>query len=210
MDLYISPLSCSLAAHVACLEAGLPVTLRRVDRATKRLDDGADYLALAPLGNVPRLVAPDGAVLTEVSAVLQWIADQAPDRRLAPAWGTRERYELVAWLSLVATELHKKHLWMIFTGGTPEPVKAWARASATSTLGFVAAHLDAREFVVGDAFTVADAYLFWALLVAPHGGIALDAWPALSRYVKRMQRRDAVRAALALEVPMFGLERASA
>ena len=86
MDLYMSPLSCSFAAHVACLEADLPITLRRVDRATKRLDDGADYRAIAPLAIItPVLVASDGTRIGEMSAVLQWVADRAPGKSLAPA-----------------------------------------------------------------------------------------------------------------------------
>jgi len=89
MDLYISPLSCSFAAHVALLEAGLPVTLHRVDRQTKRIDDGADYRALAPLAIVPALsLGAPGPLLTEMAAVMQWIADRVPEKGLAPRWGT--------------------------------------------------------------------------------------------------------------------------
>ncbi len=202
MNLYISPLSGSFAAHFACLEAGLPVALVRVDRRTKKLPDGSDYLARAPQGHVPAIELDDGTLLTEGVAVLQWIAERAPEAGLAPAAGTLERHRLVQWLAFVATELHKKHLWMIFSGKTPEPVKAWARASVGATLGYLAAHLERRDFLL-DRFTVADAYLYWGLFVAPHGGIDLAAWPALVRYVERVGARPAARQAMAVEGPLY-------
>ena len=118
MHLYMIPMTCSFAAHVACLEAGLAPNLVRVDRATKRLDDGSDYRALAPQGNVPVLRTEDGWQLGESSAVLQYIADQSPDKQLAPPAGSRPRYELAQWLNFVSTELHKKHLWMMFATTT--------------------------------------------------------------------------------------------
>lgn len=209
MDLYISPLSCSFAAHLACLEAGLPVTLRRVDRATKRLDDGADYRAIAPLANVPALAIGDGVILTEMGAVLPWIADRAPESLLAPRWGSPERYELAAWLHLVSTEIHKKHLWMIFSAKTPEAVKAWARSDASAPLALVAKRLEDRPYLMGEAFTVADAYLFWALLVLPFGGVPIAAWPSLEAYVERVRARPCTKAALAIEFPMFQKEQAA-
>lgn len=206
MDLYISPLSCSFAAHVACLEAELPITLRRVDRTTKRLDDGSDYRAIAALGIVPTLALDDGSLLSEMAAVLQWVADRAPAKHLAPPWGSRERYELVSFIHFISTEIHKKHLWMIFSSKTPQTVKDWAKSDPTAPLERVAAHLAGREFLVGDTFSVADAYLFWALLVAPHGGIALDAWPVLGSYAARLRERASVKTALAIELPMFTRE----
>lgn len=209
MDLYISPMSCSFAAHVACLEAGLPVTLHRVDRATKRLDDGADYRAIAPLAIVPALSSGAGAVITEMGAVLQWIADRAPDKRLAPPWGSDERYALISWIHFVSTEIHKKHLWMIFSSKTPAAVKEWARSDPRAPLDLVAKHLEERAFLMGDTFTVADAYLHWALFVMPFGGIGLSAWPALERYAARVGERPSVKAALAIEGPMFQKEQAA-
>jgi glutathione S-transferase len=208
MDLYISPLSCSFAAHVACLEAGVPFTLHRVDRKTKRLDDGRDYRAVAPQAIVPAVSLDDGAILTESAAVLQYIADRVPEKELAPRWGTAERYRLVEWLNFITTELHKKHLWMIFSTRTPEPVKSWAKSSAASALSHVAARLDAHDFLLGDRFTVADAYLFWALLVAPHGGLSIDAYPSLVAYCDRIRARPSVKAALAHEYPLYMKEAA--
>jgi glutathione S-transferase len=209
MDLYLLPMSCSFAAHVACLEAGLAPNLLRVDRKTKRLDDGREFAAIAPQGAVPVVSLPDGGVLTESVAVLQYIADQAPDRQLAPAWGTPERYRLIEWLNFTTSELHKKHLWMIFSSKTTDEMKAFARATVTPVLDHVARHLASREYLVGDRFTVADAYMFWALFVAPHGGISLDAHPALRAYVERIRARPTVAAALAYEGPLFARESAA-
>jgi glutathione S-transferase len=209
MDLYISPLSCSFAVHVALLEAGIPVTLHRVDRATKRLADGRDYRAIAPQAIVPAIGLPDGSVLTETAAVLQYVADRVPDKRLAPPWGSTERYRLIEWLNFTTTELHKKHLWTVFSSKTPPALKDFARATAAPALGHVAARLEGRSFLLGDDFSVADAYLFWALFVAPHGGIALSEWPALGAYVERIQRRPSVVEALAIEGPLYAKEAAA-
>src|SRR5450432_892015 len=107
MDIYFSPLTSSFTVHVACLEAGLVPALQRVDRKTKLLSDGRAYSAVAPQAIVPAIGLPDGSVLTETTAILQYIADQAPAKQLAPAWGTPERYRMIEWLAFVSTELHK-------------------------------------------------------------------------------------------------------
>jgi glutathione S-transferase len=208
MDLYISPMSCSFAAHFACLEAGLPVTIRRVDRTTKRLDDGSDFRAIAPLAIVPAIALPGGKVITEMGAVMPWIADRAPEKGLAPRWGSDERYDLGAWIHFISTEIHKKHLWMIFSSKTPEAVKDWAKADPSAPLDFVAKHLESRTYLLGDTFTVADAYLFWALTVMPFGGIPLAKWPVLEGYAARIRERPCAKAAFAIEVPMFQEEQA--
>ncbi|MBA3542427.1 MAG: glutathione S-transferase family protein [Deltaproteobacteria bacterium] len=209
MDLYIAPMSCSLAAHIACLEAGLAPTLHRVDRTSKTLDDGRDYRTIAPQVNVPVIALREGGILSESTAVLQYIADLAPASQLAPAPAALERYRLQEWLGFTTTELHKKLLWMVFSSKTTPELKAWARANATDTLDHIARHLAAHDYLVGDRFTVADAYMFWALLVAPHGGISLDAHPALSAYVARIQRRQSVKAALAHDYPLYAKEAAA-
>jgi glutathione S-transferase len=209
MDLYISPLSCSLTAHIAFLEAGLPVTLHRVDRKTKLLDDGRDFRTIAPQAVVPVVALPEGGVLTESVAVLQYIADRVPDTNLAPRWGTSDRYRLLEWLNFVTTELHKKHLWPIFSSKTTPELKAWSRANATPALEHVARHLADRTYLVGEQFTVADIYMFWALLIFPHGGVPLEAYPALRTYVARIQDRPAVKQALAIEYPMYQREQAA-
>ena len=206
MDLYISPLSCSLAPHIACLEAGLPVAIHRVDRKTKHLDDGRDFRTIAPQAVVPVITLPDGGVLTESVAVLQYIADQAPSSNLAPAWGAPDRYRLIEWLNFVTTELHKKHLWPIFSSKTTPELKTWSRANVAPALEHAARALADRTYLVGEHFTVADIYMFWALLIFPHGSVALDPYPALRAFVARIQERPAVKQALALEFPMYQRE----
>jgi glutathione S-transferase len=209
MDLYISPMSCSLAVYIACLEAGITPTVHRVDRATKTLEDGRDYRAIAPQGTVPVITLPDGGLLGESVAVLQYIADLAPASQLAPAAGTVERYRLQEWLNVITTELHKKLLWMVFSSKTTPELKGWARANATSTLDHMARRLAASDYLVGNRFTVADAYRFWGLLIAPHGGISVDAHPALGAYVTRIQQRPSVQAALAHDYPLYTTEAAA-
>lgn len=203
MDLYIAPLSCSFAVHVACLEASVPFELHRVDRRTKLLSDGRDYRTIAPQAIVPAITLPDGALLTETSAILQYVADGAPSTDLAPRWGTPERYRLIEWLAFVGTELHKKHLWPIFSSQAPDAVKAFAASTASAPLAHVAAHLEKNDYLLGARFTVADAYLFWALFVAPHGGLSLEPYPSLVKYVARIHARASVKAALAVEVPLY-------
>jgi glutathione S-transferase len=208
MELFILPMSCSFAAHVACLEAGVTPVLRRVARESKLLDDGTAYAQLAPKTNVPAIRTDDGCVLTESSAVLQYIADLAPERQLAPPAGSRERYRLAEWLNFVATEVHKKHIWAIFSSKTSPEHKEWARVNAAPMLGFVERHLTGREFLLGERFTVADAYLWWALFIAPFGKLSLDAYPSLRAYVDRIRARPSVVAALAHDVPLFQAESA--
>lgn len=210
MDLFMLPMSCSLAAHISCLEAGITPNLRRVDRATKLLDDGSPYGELAPKLTVPAVVLPDGAVLAESSAVLQYIADLAPEAQLAPPPGSRDRYYLAEWLNFISTEVHKKLAYMMFSSTTTPEVKAWAKAQGTPMLQLLERLLGtSREFAMGERFTVADTYLWWALFILPHGGVPLEAYPALRAYVKRLRERPTFARALAIEVPMFQQESAT-
>jgi len=199
MKLYYSPFACSLAAHITCREAGLDVDLQRVELSTKRVEGGADLFALNPMGQVPTLVTDDGSTLMENSAVLAYLADLVPARQLAPSRDDAARYELTRWLSFVATEIHKKGLALIFAPDSPDAVKDYARASLARPLGVVARYLADRDVLVGAQFSVADAYLFWALTIAPHGGVSLDPYPALAAYQARGLARPAVRAAVRFE-----------
>lgn len=199
MKLYYSPFACSLAAHITLLEAGLDFTLARVDLPSKRVAGGADLYAANPMGQVPTLVTAEGHALMENSAVLTYLADQAPERGLAPPRDDFARYELTRWLSFVGTEIHKKGLALIFSPESPEAVKDFARASLARPLGVLSTHLAQRAALLGEGFSVADAYLFWALTIAPHGGVALDPFPSLQAYHQRIAARPAVRAALRVE-----------
>ncbi|MBS2018037.1 MAG: glutathione S-transferase family protein [Deltaproteobacteria bacterium] len=192
MKLYYSPFACSLASHIACREAGLDVELVRVELATKMTERGGDLFEENAMGQVPTLVLDEGRVLTENVAVLSYLGDRM-------SGGEEDRYELVRWLSFVATELHKKVLAPIFAPTTPEPVKVHARASVDLALRVADTRLADRETLLGSQFTTADAYLFWALTLMPHAGISLEPFPSLRAYHERHRERPAVRAALAFE-----------
>lgn len=204
LALFGIPMSSSFVLHTACLEAGLPHTLRWVDRANKILDDGTPYVDLVPKGVVPALVAEDGTSLTETSAVLQYVADKSPEKKLAPAAGTLDRYRVAEWLNFVTSELHAKHLGPIFGRTVPEELKKRSRELVAQPLALVAKHLEGRSpHLVGDSFTVADLYLFWALFALPYGGVPLDAWPALGAYVAAHRDRPTIQQALAIEGPLY-------
>ena len=199
MKLFYSPFACSLAAHITCREAGLEVDLTRTELTSKRVEGGADLTMLNPMGQVPTLVTDDGHTLVENGAVLTYLADRAPDRRLAPPRDAFERYELTRWLSFVATEIHKKGLALIFAPDSPEAVKDFARTALARPLAVLAKHLEGRTTLLGEHFSVADAYLFWALTIAPHGGVSLEAYPVLAAYQQRILTRPAVREAVRFE-----------
>jgi len=204
MDLFMIPMACSLAAHISCLEAGITPNLRRVDRATKLLADGTPYGDFTPKLTVPAVLLPDRSVLAESSAVLQYIADLAPAKQLAPPPGSRDRYYLAEWLNFISTEVHKKLAYLVFSSTTSSEIKAWAKTQGASVLQLLERLLGTnREFVMGEQLTVADTYLWWVLFVLPHGGVSLEPYPVLRAYVKRLTARPAFAAALAIEVPMF-------
>jgi glutathione S-transferase len=196
MKLYYSPFACSMAAHIACREAGLDVELVRVELPTKRTAAGTDLFAENPMGQVPTLVLDDGRVLSESVAVLSYLAERGAEAAPGPA--SADRYELIRWLSFVATELHKKVLWPIYNP-SPEPVKDFARVSGDRAFTSLSMHLDGRDALLGADFGVADAYLFWALTLMPHANVSLERYPVLQSYQERHRKRPAVRAALRYE-----------
>jgi glutathione S-transferase len=203
MDLYFSPMACSLAARIALYEADIPASFRNVELDSKQIEGGGDLRALSMKGLVPVLIADDGAMLTENVSVLQYIADLNPAAALAPAWNTPDRYALQSWLSYVATELHKQVLWVIFAPAPPEATKAFVKTLIPAKLAFLDAHLTGRTALVGDSFTVADAYLIWALALFRFVGADIDAHRAVAAYEKRMLARAAVSRAFSEERRLF-------
>ena len=197
MKLYFSPFACSLATHIAAREAGLPLDLAAVTLSTKRTAAGEDFLAVSPKGQVPTLRLDDGSILTENQAVLQFVADSAPAAGLLPAPGSRDRYRVLEWLNYVGTELHKGCYATMFTPDSPQEAKAWARGALDKKLAYVGKQLEGRVFVVGDRFSIADAYLAWALMLAQRVGATLA--PAAAAYLEGIQKRPAVQAAIAAE-----------
>lgn len=198
MKLYFSPGACSLASHIALLEAELPFTADKVDMRTRQTSDGRDFRTVNPNGYVPSLELDNGEILNEGQAILQYIADQKPGAQLAPPPATMPRYRLLEWLSFISSELHKGFGPLLRPGG-PEDAKTATRDKLGLRLGFVAQHLASRQYLVGDHFTVADAYLYTVLTWSRVAGIDLSAWPVLAAYRERIQQRPAVQAARAAE-----------
>jgi glutathione S-transferase len=198
MKLYFAPFACSLAVHIALREAGLPFDLESVDLRTKKTSSGADYLGVNPKGYVPALQIEPGVVLTEVHALLQYVADQRPESGLAPRNGSLERYRLQEMLAYVGTEIHKAFspLWNPQTA--PE-TRAANVASITRRLGLLEDTLGRQSFLLGETFSVADGYLFTLLSWAPILKFDLAAFPALRAFVERVGARPAVKAAVAAE-----------
>jgi glutathione S-transferase len=204
MQLYGSPLSCSLATRIALLEAGAPVNYVEVDPITKRTGDGADYREIHPLGLVPALRADDGQLVTENAAVLQYVADRLPAAELAPRDGL-ERARLQQWLCFVGTELHKGLFAVLLDEKAPAEARSYAIAKAAPRLDYLARHLDGREFLL-DRFSVADAYLVTVLTWTIATPIELKKWPSLAAYAQRLQARPSVAAALAVERRLYAEE----
>jgi glutathione S-transferase len=198
MKLYYLPGACSLAANIALREASLKFDLVKVDRQTKRAADGLDFNEVNPKGYVPALTLDSGETLTENVAVLQYIADRNPAAKLAPAAGTMERYRLVEWLAFINSELHKS-FGPLFRKDAPDDTKNYARRNIATRAGWLNSNLGARSFLMGEQFTVADAYLFVVLGWGARAGIDLAQWPQLQGLVARVGARPNVIEALKSE-----------
>ncbi|MBS1212451.1 MAG: glutathione S-transferase [Proteobacteria bacterium] len=198
MKLYFTPAACSLAVHIVLREAGFRFDLDKVDLASKKTENGSDFLALNPKGYVPALELDDGQVLTEDQVILQYLADQKPDSGLAPMPGTTERYRLMEWLAFVATEVHKgfSPLW---NPGTPEVTKQSALTLLSRRFDFLAARLADKAWLMGDRYSVVDSYLFTVLRWTGYHQIDLSKWPQLTAYMERVAARPAVQEALRAE-----------
>jgi glutathione S-transferase len=196
MKLVYFPGACSFAPHVALREAGLPFSLVLYDRATQQLDAGGKLEDVNDKGYVPVLELDDGQRLTEAAVILQYIADQQPGTGLAPPPGTMARYRLQEWLNFIATEIHKSY-WPLFHG--PEVEKPSARERLDRRFSWVQEKIAGRNFVLGEAFTVADAYLLTVVNWMRPAGIDPGKWPGLKDYRARLSQRPAVRAALEAE-----------
>ncbi|MEJ7930922.1 glutathione transferase GstA [Ramlibacter sp. AN1015] len=199
MKLYFSPAYCSLAVHIALRESGLPFTLARVDTMAARVEDGSDFRAVNPRGYVPVLELPDGSRHTEVAALLQHVGEAAPDMGLLPPAGSRQRFEVLQWLTFISSELHKAFSPWLFHKETADSTRREVKARIARRLGELEAHLASRPWLVGERFSVADAYAFTIVRWGPMAGVSLAAFPALQAYLARVESRPAVRAALVAE-----------
>lgn len=198
MKLYFSPGACSLAPRIALIAAGLPFDSERVNLRTKLTAGGEDFRAINPKGYVPALALEDGHLLTENQVILQYVADQAPASALAPAAGTFEHYESMEWLAWTSAELHKRFS-PIFTPGASGETKEAAWADLAAPLTYVAGQIGDDGYLMGDDFTVADAYLFTVLNWVGFTSFSLDHWPALQAYQARIKTLPAVQEALRQE-----------
>jgi glutathione S-transferase len=198
MKLYYSPGACSLSPHIALREAGTTFDLVLASTRTKKLPDGSDFLGVNPKGQVPVLELDDGQRLTEGPAIVQYIADQNPASKLAPAAGSMARYRLMEWLNFTTSELHKGFT-PLFSPDTPDAYKPIVQARLMSRFQYVDAQLEGRAYLLGDAYTVADIYLFVVSGWGQYVGVDLSGFPNLSAWRARVASRPAVTAALAAE-----------
>ena len=198
MKLYYFSGACSLASNIALREAGLPFELVKVDRRTRKAADGLDFNEVNPKGYVPTLMLDNGEVLTENVAVLQYIADRNPAAKLAPPAGTMERYRLVEWLAFISSEIHKNFSPM-FRDDAAEETKQYVRKVLSTRLEYLNRAIGNRPFLMGEQFTVADAYLFTVLSWGRHANFDLGKWPQLQRHLERVGARPQVIEALKSE-----------
>ena len=205
MKLYYSPGACSLSPHIALLEAGLPYDLVKVDLKAKKLENGDDFLAINPKGQVPVLALDSGEVVTEGPVIVQMIADKASAKNLAPARDSAERYKLLEWLNFVGTELHK-NFGPMFSPVLADDAKAFFKDRVMGKFKYIDGALAGNDYLMGKQFTVADGYLFTMLSWAERMKFDLAALPNLLAYKARVGARPAVQAALTKE----GLMKAAA
>jgi glutathione S-transferase len=196
--LYYSPGACSLSPHIVLREAGLPFQLVLASTRTHKLADGTDYYGINAKGYVPLLELDDGQRLSEGPVIMQYVADQVPASGLAPPAGTMARYRLMEWLNFITSELHKGFS-PLFNPATPEDYKAIARARLVERLRWVDGQLEGKTWLMGDTYTVADAYLFVVAGWSKYAGVDISGDSHLQAYLARVAARPAVQAALQAE-----------
>ncbi|MEV8519316.1 glutathione transferase GstA [Dyella marensis] len=204
MKLYYAAGACSLSPHIVALEAGIPVELEKVDTKAKRTASDQDYWLINPKGYVPALALDDGELLTEGPAIVQYLADLKPESGLAPANGTTARYRLQEMLGYINSELHKSYS-PLFKPETPDTVREERKEYLRKRYRLLEERLAQHPWLVGDRFTVADAYLFTVTNWARHVALDLSEFPALLDFQKRVAERPAVQTALEAE----GLKKAA-
>jgi glutathione S-transferase len=197
MNLYYSPGACSLAPHIVMREAGFPVDLKKVDLKAKQFE-GGDYKAVNGKGYVPAVKLDDGTVLTEAPVIMQYLADQKPDAGLAPKAGSMDRYRLQEWLNFITSELHKG-MGNFFNPALTEDWRKAVTDRLSLRMDWLAKQLEGKKYLMGDKFSVADAYLFTILNWAGPSKFDMGKWPVLQEYHKRVAARPKVQEALKAE-----------
>jgi glutathione S-transferase len=198
MKLYIWPGACSQAPHIVSREVGINLDLAPLDRTERRAPDGTLLSTINPKNQVPALVLDDGQVLTEVGVISQYLADRKPGNDVLPPAGTLERYRVMEWLSFVSSELHKTFA-PLFRPNTPDDYKTISKANLAQRFDWLEKVLDGKQYLTGDKFTAADAYLFVVSRWSPRVGVDLAKWPNLTAFIARVAARPKVQEALKAE-----------
>ena len=198
MKLYYSPGACSLSPHIVAREAGIAIELEKVDLGKHTTEKGDDYMKVNPKGYVPALRLDDGSILTEGPAIVQYLADQKPATKLAPAAGTMDRYRLQEALAFIGTELHK-NFGPLFNPATPDAAKETAKANIIKRVAYLNDQLGKKQYLLGDTFTVADAYAFTILNWANFLRMDLKPYANIGAYMARVGARPKVQEALRTE-----------
>lgn len=201
MELYFSPLACSMATRIAFYEAGYEATYVQVDTKRKQLADGGDFLAINPIGQVPVLRTDEGELLTENTAILPYVADRFPLALLTPV-GSFERARLQQWLGFISTELHKALFVPLLDPSAGDEVKRYVRPKVDIRLDLLAARFASHEWLL-ETFSVADAYLAVVLNWARYCDVDIAQWPAVAAYFKRVSARPAVARAMSEELALY-------
>ena len=198
MKLYYAPGACSLAPHIVAREAGITLDLEKVDLSTRTTASGRAFAEVNPKGYVPAIEVRDGEVMTEVSALIQYLADQAPQASLMPAVGTPERYKTLEWIGFISTEIHKGFgpLW---NPASPDEVKQAAKDKLFQRFAYIDQRLAGQSYLTGERFTVADAYLFTVTNWTNFHGLSLAEYPNLATFMGRVAARPKVQEALQAE-----------
>lgn len=205
MKLYFAPDTCSFSPHIVLQELSLPYELVRVNNRTKRTSEGGDFLTINPKGYVAALVLDNGEVLTEGPALVQYLADLKPEADLAPANGTLARVRLQEWLNFITSEIHSGSA-PLFNKELPELVQDIFKTRLLKRFDLIQTTLEKQDYLTGDSFTVADAYLFTVLGWMPGFSIDLDRWPNITAYIQRIADRPSVASAHAREAEIPPVE----
>jgi len=199
MKLYYSPNACSLASHIVLRELDLPFELDRVHGGSKKTQDGSDFRQVNPLGYVPVLRLDDGELVTEGVAILQYLGDKKPESGLVPKAGTMDRVRMQEMLTFISSEVHKSFSPLF--GKLSDETKQFYRDRLASRFEFLAKKLEGKKFLLGDHFTVADAYLFTVMRWGKATNVDISKWPVLQQYFDRVSERPAVKKAIEVENP---------
>jgi glutathione S-transferase len=198
MKLYYASGACSLSPHIVSREAGISLDFEQVDNREKKTKSGKDYWSINPKGQVPVLELDNGERLTEGPVIVQYLADQKPAAGLLPPPGTIDRYRVQEWLNFVTSELHKTY-GPIFRPTTPEEYKKISKETLGKRFDWIDQRLAGKQYLMGDKFTVADAYLFTVLRWSPRIDLDVSKWPNIKAYMERVAARPKVQEALKAE-----------